>query len=190
MIAIQRPALELAEVVERHGHRLDVNGEQGRILRAITSCRTAALGGHVQTCDHCHHRRIAYNSCRNRHCPRCQGSACAKWMADRAEELLPVEYFHVVFTLPDVFNALALANKRVVYKVLFDAVGQTLLEVAANPKHLGAKIGFLAILHTWGQNLSLHPHLHCVISGGGLSLDGTRWISCRPGFFLPDEAQI
>ena len=192
MIAIQRPALELAEVVERHGHRLDVNGEQGRILRAITSCRTAALGGHVQTCDHCHHRRIAYNSCRNRHCPRCQGSACAKWMADRAEELLPVEYFHVVFTLPDVFNALALANKRVVYKVLFDAVGQTLLEVAANPKHLGAKIGFLAILHTWGQNLCLHPHLHCVVPGGGLSPDGStglttggKWVGCRRGFFLP-----
>ena len=182
---LQRPALELAEVVRRHGHRLDVSGEEGRILRAIASCRTAALGGHVETCDHCHHRRVAYNSCRDRHCPRCQGSACARWMADREAELLPVEYFHVVFTLPEEFNALALANKRVVYGVLLGAVARTLLEVAANPKRLGARIGFLAILHTWGQNLSLHPHVHCVVPGGGLSPDGGKWVSCRPGFFLP-----
>lgn len=182
---IQRPPLELAEVVQRHGHRLgNLTPEEQRILRAIVSCRTAALGGHVEQCDHCHHRRIAYNSCRNRHCPRCQGSACAKWMADRGKELLPVEYFHVVFTLPDTFNSLALSNKRVIYNVLFEAVAQTLVEVAANPKHLGAKIGFLAILHTWGQNLTLHPHLHCVIPGGGLSSDG-KWIACRKGFFLP-----
>jgi hypothetical protein len=192
MSPIQRPALELAEIVRRHGHRLDLNGEQRRILRAIASCRTAALGGHVQTCDHCQHRRIAYNSCRNRHCPKCQASACAKWMQARASELLPAEYFHVVFTLPDTFNALALANKRVVYSVLFDAVAQTLLEVAANPKHLGARIGFIAILHTWGQSLSLHPHIHCVVPGGGLSPDGStglttggKWIPCRAGFFLP-----
>ena len=184
MPPIQRPALELAEVIRRHGHRLDLNGEQGRILRSIASCRTAALGGHVEVCDQCQHQRIAYNSCRNRHCPRCQGSACARWMADRAEELLNVEYFHVVFTLPGTFNALALTNKRVVYNVLFDAVAQTLLQVAANPKHLGARIGFLAILHTWGQNLSLHPHVHCVVPGGGLSPDG-KWIACRSGFFLP-----
>jgi hypothetical protein len=183
----QRPrgALELAEIVRRHGHRLGaVIPEEQRILRAIASCRTAALGGHVEQCDHCHHQRIAYNSCRNRHCPRCQGSACAKWMADRAKELLNVEYFHVVFTLPDTFNSLALSNKRVVYNVLFDAVRETLLEVATHPKHLGARIGFLAILHTWGQNLSLHPHLHCVIPGGGLSPDG-KWLGCRHGFFLP-----
>jgi hypothetical protein len=185
MPALQRPALELAEIVRRHRHRLgDLSGEQERILRAIASCRTAALGGHVQTCDHCHHQRVAYNSCRNRHCPRCQASACARWMEDRAGELLPVEYFHVVFTLPDTFNALALANKRVVYGVLFDAAAQTLLEVAANPKHLGARIGFIAILHTWGQNLSLHPHLHCVVPGGGVAPDG-RWVACRAGFFLP-----
>ncbi len=195
MMPIQRPraavraspsaALELAEVVRRHGHRLgDISGEQERILRAIVSCRTAALGGHVQTCDHCRHQRIAYNSCRNRHCPRCQGTACARWMEDRAAELLPVEYFHVVFTLPDTFNALALGNKRVVYGVLFDAAAQTLLEVAANPKHLGARIGFLAILHTWGQNLSLHPHVHCVVPGGGITPDG-KWVACRAGFFLP-----
>jgi hypothetical protein len=184
--ALQRPALELAEVVRRHAHRLgdDVSGEHRRILRAIASCRTAELGGHVQTCDHCHHRRIAYNSCRNRHCPKCQASACARWMQDRAGELLPVEYFHVVFTLPDAFNALALANRRVVYGVLFAAVGQTLLEVAANPRHLGARIGFIGILHTWGQNLSLHPHVHCVVPGGGLAPDG-KWVSCRAGFFLP-----
>jgi hypothetical protein len=187
MPGFQRPALELAEVVRRYSPRLDpeLNGAQRRILRAIASCRTAALGGHVESCDHCQYRRIAYNSCRNRHCPRCQASACARWMEDRAEELLPVEYFHVVFTLPDAFNRLALANPRTVYGVLFDAAAQTLLEVAANPRHLGAKIGFLAILHTWGQNLSLHPHVHCVVPGGGISPDGSRWISCRPGFFLP-----
>jgi hypothetical protein len=186
MPPIRRPALELAQVVRRHAHRLgDVIPEQRRILRAIASCRTAALGGHVQTCDHCHHRRIAYNSCRNRHCPRCQGTACARWMAQRAAELLDVEYFHVVFTLPDTFNALALTNQRVVYGALFDAAAQTLLEVAANPKHLGARVGLLAILHTWGQNLALHPHVHCVVPGGGLSPDGKRWIACRAGFFLP-----
>jgi hypothetical protein len=185
--SFQRPALELAEVVRRHGHRLgeDLGGGQRRILRAIVNCRTAALGGHVQTCDQCQYRRIAYNSCRNRHCPKCQASACAQWMEDRAEELLPVEYFHVVFTLPDTFNSLALGNKRIVYGVLFDAVAQTLSEVAANPKHLGARIGFIGILHTWGQNLSLHPHIHCVVPGGGLSADGSRWIACKSGFFLP-----
>jgi hypothetical protein len=186
MPTFQRPALELAEIVRRHGHRLgDMTGEQQRILRAIASCRTAALGGHVESCDHCHYRRIAYNSCRNRHCPKCQASACARWMEDRAEELLPVEYFHVVFTLPGTFNPLVLGNKRVVYGVLFDAVAQTLLEVAANPKRLGARIGFIGILHTWGQNLCLHPHVHCVVPGGGLSPDGSKWISCKPGFFLP-----
>jgi hypothetical protein len=167
----QRPALELADVVRRHAHRLgeDLSGEHRRILRAVVSCRTAALGGHVETCDQCQYRRIAYNSCRNRHCPKCQASACAQWMDDRADELLPVEYFHVVFTLPDTFNALALGNKRTVYNVLFDAVSQTLSAVAANPKHLGARIGFIGILHTWGQNLSLHPHIHCVIPGGALA---------------------
>jgi hypothetical protein len=182
-----RPALGLAEVIERHGHRLEgeLSGGQRRILRAIASCRTAALGGHVQTCDHCRHRRIAYNSCRDRHCPKCQGSACARWMDDRAGELLPVEYFHVVFTLPDAFNAPALANKRVVYGLLFEAASRTLLEVAADPRHLGAKIGFIGVLHTWGQSLSLHPHVHFVVPGGGLSPDGSQWVGCKPGFFLP-----
>jgi hypothetical protein len=182
----QRPALELAQVIRRHGHRLgELSGEHRRILRAIACCRTAALGGHVETCDRCQYQRIAYNSCRNRHCPRCQASACARWMEDRAAELLSVEYFHVVFTLPDTFNPLALANKRVVYGVLFDAVARTLSEVAAHPKRLGAKIGFIGILHTWGQNLSLHPHVHCVVPGGGLSPDHSTWINCKPGFFLP-----
>jgi hypothetical protein len=188
----QRPALELAEVVRRHGPGLGegLSGEQQRILRAIASCRTAALGGHVQTCDQCQFQRIAYNSCRNRHCPKCQASACAQWMEERAGELLPVEYFHVVFTLPDTFNPLALGNKRTVYGVLFEAVAQTLGEVAANPRHLGARIGFIGILHTWGQNLCLHPHIHCVVPGGGLSPDGSatggsRWVGCKPGFFLP-----
>jgi hypothetical protein len=186
MPTFQRPPLELAEIVRRHGPRLEgtLSGEHKRILRDIASCRTAALGGHVESCDQCHHQRIAYNSCRNRHCPKCQGSAAARWMADRAAELLPVEYFHVVFTLPDTFNALALANKRTVYGVLFDAVAQTLLQVAADPKHLGARIGLIGVLHTWGQNLSLHPHLHCIVPGGGLSKEG-KWVGCRPGFFLP-----
>lgn len=184
---VRRGALDLADVVRRHAPKLGegLSGEQRRLLRAIASCRTASLGGHVLSCDHCHHRRVAYNSCRNRHCPRCQASACTRWMEDRAGELLPVEYFHVVFTLPDAFNALALANKRTVYGVLFDAAAQTLMDVAANPKHLGARVGLLAVLHTWGQSLCLHPHVHCVVPGGGLSLDGSRWVSCRPGFFLP-----
>ena len=186
MPPFQRPTLELAEIVRRHGDRIDaeLSGAQRRILRAISSCRTAALGGHIESCDHCHHQRIAYNSCRNRHCPKCQACACARWMDARASELLPVEYFHVVFTLPETFNALALSNKRVVYGVLFDAVSHTLLEVAGNPKRLGARIGFISILHTWGQNLCLHPHIHCVIPGGGLS-PGGKWVACRKGFFLP-----
>jgi len=180
------PALELADVIRRHGGRLGgIPGDQQRVLNALAACRTALLGGHVETCDHCQHQRIAYNSCRNRHCPKCQASACARWMEARASELLPVEYFHVVFTLPDTFNALGLTDKRAVYDALFGAVSQTLLEVAVNPKRLGARIGFIAILHTWGQNLSLHPHVHCVVPGGGLSPKGDRWIGCKPGFFLP-----
>ena len=186
MTPLPAPALELADVVRRHAALLpDPTPEQRRVLKAIAACRTAALGGHMEVCDLCGYQRPAYNSCRNRHCPKCQGSACARWMEDQAATLLPVEYFHVVFTLPNAFNALALANPRVVYGLLFTAVSRTLLEVAANPKRLGARIGFLAILHTLGQNLSLHPHIHCVIPGGGLSPDSSRWIGCRPGFFLP-----
>jgi len=142
------------------------------------------LGGHVEQCDTCGHQRISYNSCRNRHCPKCQSLAKARWLEARLADLLPVEYFHVVFTLPEQLASLALQNKRVVYNLLFAAAAETLRTIAADQRHLGAEIGFLAVLHTWGQTLRHHPHLHCVIPGGGLSVDGERWISCRPGFFL------
>ena len=183
--------LELADIfrglgpafLEREGRSL--SSEQKRVFRDITLCRTAELGGHVEECDACGHRRISYNSCRNRHCPKCQAAARAEWMEERAAELLPVEYFHVVFTLPQQVGPLARQNKRVIYSLLFRAAAETLLQIAADPKHLGAEIGFLAVLHTWGQNLSHHPHIHCVIPGGGLSPDRSRWISCRVGFFLP-----
>ena len=154
-------------------------------MRAIERCRTAALGGHVEQCDACGHQRVAFNSCRNRHCPKCQALTRAKWLDDRRAELLPVEYFHVVFTLPQQIAAIAYQNKAVVYDILFRATAETLRRIAADPKHLGAQIGFTAILHTWGQNLLHHPHLHCVVPGGGLSPDGQRWVACRPGFFLP-----
>jgi hypothetical protein len=186
-----RPRLEVAEVFRDHGDAfLDRYGatlspEQRRALRDITDCRTAALGGHVEECDRCGHRRIAYNSCRNRHCPKCQATAAAQWMEDRESELLPVEYFHVVFTLPAALGPIALQNPREVYGLLFKATAETLQQIAADPKHLGAEIGFLAILHTWGQNLQHHPHVHCVVPGGGLSPDGSHWVPCRPGFFLP-----
>lgn len=151
---------------------------------AIETCRTAALGGHVERCGHCQHQRISYNSCRHRHCPKCQNAARAKWVQQRQGELLPVEYFHVVFTIPEQLNALALQNPQTVYRILFQASTRTLETIACDPQHLGARIGFFSILHTWGQNLLHHPHIHCVVTGGGLSLDGTSWVSCRPGFFL------
>jgi hypothetical protein len=154
-------------------------------MYAIELCRTAALGGHKDRCDRCGHERISYDSCRNRHCPKCQSLAKAKWLQARQAELLPVEYFHVVFTVPDVIAPVALQNKRVVYGILFRAASETLRTIAGDPKHLGAKIGFLAVLHTWGQNLMAHPHLHCVVPGGGVSPDGRRWLPCRRGFFLP-----
>jgi hypothetical protein len=185
------PPLEVADVLRAHGPAyLEAFGgvtgpEQRRVLRDLTRCRTAALGGHVEACDACGHRVIAYNSCRNRHCPKCQAAARAAWLERQAEDLLDVEYFHVVFTLPDALGPVALQNRRVVYGALFRAVAQTLSQVAADPQHLGADIGFLAVLHTWGQTLLLHPHIHCVVPGGGLSPGGTRWVSCRPGFFLP-----
>jgi hypothetical protein len=159
--------------------------DQWRVMRAIEICRTAALGGHVDRCDECGHQVISYNSCRNRHCPKCQSLAKAQWLQARQQEILPVEYYHVVFTLPDLFAPLALQNKQIIYDILFRATAQTLLTISSDPKHLGAKIGFLAILHTWGQNLLHHPHLHCVVSGGGISPDGQQWISCQKGFFLP-----
>lgn len=183
-----RPPLEVADIFRQHGHdfRLThlLSPEQRRVMRAIERCRTAALGGHVEQCDTCGHQRIAYNSCRNRHCPKCQSLAKARWLEARLADLLPVEYFHVVFTLPEQLASLALQNKRVVYNLLFSAAGETLRTIAADPRHLGAELGFLAVLHTWGQTLRHHPHLHCVIPGGGLSVDEERWISCRPGFFL------
>jgi hypothetical protein len=186
-----RPRLEVADVFRDHGDAfLDRYGdtlspEQRRALRDIAACRTAALGGHVEECDQCGHQRIAYNSCRNRHCPKCQATAAAQWMEAREAELLPVEYFHVVLTLPAALGPIALQNPREVYGILFRAAAETLQQIAADPKHLGAEIGFLAILHTWGQNLEHHPHVHCVVPGGGLSPDGSRWIACEPGFFLP-----
>ena len=158
---------------------------QRRVMTAIERCRTAALGGHVEQCDACGHQRISYNSCRNRHCPKCQSLARARWLEDRRSELLPTPYFHVVFTVPDEIAAIAYQNKALVYDILFRAAAETLRTIAADPKHLGAELGFFAVLHTWGQVLLHHPHLHCVVAGGGLSPDGTRWIACRPNFFLP-----
>ena len=189
---MSRPSgLEVADVFRQHGaaflqtHGATLLPEQRRVMRAIEECRTAAVGGHVAECDGCGHQVIAYNSCRNRHCPKCQALATAHWVAARQAEVLPVEYFHVVFTVPEALAPLALQNKRVVYDMLFAAASQTLLRIAADPQHLGAEIGFLAVLHTWGQTLLHHPHLHCVVPGGGLSPNGQQWVACRTGFFLP-----
>src|SRR4249920_1712721 len=185
------PVLEVADVFRRHGEafRQARAGHLGRVERrvigAITACRTAALGGHVEQCDDCGLTRMAYNSCRNRHCGKCQGTARADWLAARQAELLPVPYFHVVFTLPAPVAEIAFQNKETVYAILFRTAAETLRSIAADPKHLGAEIGLVAVLHTWGQNLHYHPHVHCVVPGGGPSLDHTRWVACRPGFFLP-----
>lgn len=179
----------MADIFRRHGPGYRVRRrlplEQLRVMRAIETCRTAALGGHLEQCGHCHHQRVSYNSCRNRHCPKCQNAARAEWVERRKGELLPIEYYHVVFTIPEPLNAVALDNPKIVYQLLFDASARTLETIAADPQHLGARIGFFSILHTWGQNLLHHPHIHCVATGGGLSRDGQSWISCRPGFFLP-----
>jgi hypothetical protein len=186
-----RPRLEVADVFREHGDAFleryggTLSSVQRRALREIAVCRTAAMGGHVEMCDQCGHRQIAYNSCRNRHCPKCQATAAADWMEARKAELLPTEYFHVVLTLPATLGPIALQNPRVVYGLLFKAAAATLRRVAADSKHLGAEIGFLAVLHTWGQNLQHHPHVHCIVPGGGLAPDGSQWIACRPGFFLP-----
>jgi hypothetical protein len=183
--------LEVADIFRRHGdaYRQAHCGHLGRVERRVMSaiklCRTAELGGHSEYCPSCGLTRCAYNSCRNRHCPKCQGTARAAWLAARQAELLPVPYFHVVFTLPAPAAEIAFQNKAAVYAILFKAAAETLVTIAADPKHLGAEIGILAVLHTWGQNLHHHPHLHCVVPGGGPSPDGTRWIGCRPGFFLP-----
>lgn len=183
--------LEVADIFRQAGpdyrqeHADSLSTGMRRVMSAIELCRTAALGGHVEQCDNCDHQVIAYNSCRNRHCPKCQSLLRAQWLEDRKADLLPVEYFHVVFTLPEEIAAIAYQNKAVTYDILFHATAETLRTIAADPKHLGAEIGFVAILHTWGQTLTHHPHLHCVVPGGGLSLDGERWISCPHGFFLP-----
>ncbi len=181
-----RPRWEVAEVFRHHGpayrrtHADSLSRGQRRAMRAIERCRSAALGGHLERCDACGYERVAYNSCRNRHCPKCQSLARARWLARRRAELLPVEYFHVVFTVPEPIAAVAYQNKQVVYGILFRAAGDTLRTIAADPKHLGAEIGFIAVLHTWGQTLLHHPHLHCLVPGGGLAPDANRWIACRP----------
>ena len=182
--------LEVADVLRRHGAawraarsgHLDL--QQRRVMGALEACRTAALGGHVWQCDDCGLSKIGYNSCRNRHCPKCQGAARAQWVAARRAELLPVPYFHVVFTVPAPVAAIAYQNKRAVYAILFRAASETLRIIAADPRHLGAEIGGVAVLHSWGQTMQHHPHVHCIVPGGGLSLDGSRWISCPEGFFL------
>jgi hypothetical protein len=186
-----RPILEVADVFRRHGEAWrtanagHVSLAQRRVMTAIETCRTTALGGHVERCEDCAHTRIAYNSCRNRHCPKCQWMAAQAWLEAREAELLPVPYFHVVFTLPAAIRAIAYQNKAKVYGLLFTAAAETLTTIAADPKHLGAQIGVTAVLHTWGQNLDHHPHVHCIVPGGGVSPDGKRWTPCRRGFFLP-----
>jgi hypothetical protein len=195
---VERPALEVADVIRQHGAAFlkryggVLSDTQRQALRDLARCRTAALGGHVERCLDCGHERLAYNSCRNRHCPKCQALARAHWLDQQAQHLLPVEYHHVVFTLPAEVGELARANPAVLYDLLMRSAAATLREVAANPRRLGAAIGVLMVLHTWGQNLHHHPHVHCVVSGGGLSCDSAgqieaspRWVSCRPGFFLP-----
>jgi hypothetical protein len=181
---------EVADILRRHGdayrrvHAGHLGRVERRVMTAIVACRTAVLGGHVEACDACGMTQIAYNSCRNRHCPKCQGKARAEWLAAREADLLPVPYFHVVFTLPARVAAIAFQNKAVVYAILFKAAAEAMTTLAANPRRLGAEIGVVAVLHTWGQALTHHPHVHCVVPGGGLSPDGTRWIASRPNFFL------
>jgi hypothetical protein len=157
-------------------------------MSAIERCRTAALGGHVAACEDCDHRVIAYNSCRDRHCPKCQGAAARTWLAERQAELLPVGYFHLVFTLPKPIADIAYQNKRVIYDLLFKASAEAMLTIAADPKHLGARIGFTSVLHSWGSAMTHHPHVHMIVPGGGISMDASRWVSCRPNFFLPVRA--
>ncbi len=186
---MDRPKWEVADVFRRYGetyrnnHDASLSQVQRRVMTAIEVCRTAALGGHLERCDQCEYERNCFNSCRDRHCPKCQSLARAKWIEDRQAELLEVGYFHVVFTVPQEIAAIAYQNKDLVLGILFRVTAETLKTIAADPKHLGAEIGFFAVLHSWGQNLQFHPHLHCVVPGGGLTPDG-RWISCRPDFFL------
>ncbi len=188
---MRRQRLEVADVIRTHGDAFmasrngRIASNERRVLTAIASCRTAALGGHVDQCDRCGHQLISYNSCHNRHCPKCQANAGAEWFDHRQVDLLPVEYFHVVFTLPKEIAAIALQNKKIVYDILFRTATETLQQVAIQEKHLGAGIGILAVLHTWGQALEHHPHVHCIVPGGGIAPNQERWVSCRSGFFLP-----
>jgi hypothetical protein len=190
---MSRPKLEVADILRDHGaawrsaNAGHVSLEQLKVMSAIERCRTAALGGHVERCEKCSHTIIAYNSCRNRHCPKCQGAAAREWLAEREAELLPVPYFHVVFTLPARIADIAYQNKAVLYDLLFKASSQTLLTIAADPKHLGARIGILSVLHTWGSAMTHHPHVHMIVPGGGFSLDGSKWVACRPRFLLAVE---
>ncbi|UNC16464.1 IS91 family transposase (plasmid) [Acidiphilium multivorum] len=184
-------SLEVADIfraagpVYRATHAGQLSLHQLKVMSAIENCRTAALGGHVEACEDCGHRRIAYNSCRNRHCPKCQGAAARTWLAAREADLLPVGYFHVVFTVPAAIADIAFHNKAAVYDLLFHAAAKTMLTIAADPRHLGARIGITAVLHTWGSALTHHPHVHMIVPGGGISLDGERWISSRPAFLVP-----
>jgi hypothetical protein len=186
-----RQALEVADIFRAHGATFrrakagHLSLDQLKVMSAIERCRTAALGGHVAACEDCAQIQIAYNSCRNRHCPKCQGAAARDWLEARQAELLPVPYYHVVFTLPAPIADIAYQNKALVYAILFRAAADTLLTIAADPRHLGARIGLTAVLHTWGSALTHHPHVHCIVPGGGISPDGGSWVSCRPGFFLP-----
>jgi hypothetical protein len=188
---VQRPALEVADIFRaegpawRHAQHAHLSLGQLKAMSAIERCRTAALGGHELVCPSCAQPQIAYNSCRNRHCPKCQGSAAQRWLQDRQADLLPVEYYHVVFTLPAPVSAIAYTNKERLYGLLFDLAAETLRTIAADPKHLGARIGATLVLHTWGSQLTHHPHVHGIVPGGGLALDADRWVPCRPGFFLP-----
>ena len=186
-----RPTLEVADIFRDHGaawrkaNAGHVSLGQLKVMSAIESCRTAALGGHVARCENCSHTIIAYNSCRNRHCPKCQGAAAREWLAEREAELLPVPYYHVVFTLPAQIADIAYQNKAVIYDLLFKASSQTMLTIAADPKRLGARIGVLSVLHTWGSALTHHPHVHMIVPGGGISRDGSKWVACRPRYLLP-----
>jgi predicted Zn-ribbon and HTH transcriptional regulator len=188
---VAQPALEVADIFRghgaawRHANRGRVSLDQLKVMSAIESCRTAALGGHVARCEDCAYTTIAYNSCRNRHCPKCQGAAAREWMAAREAELLPVPYFHVVFTLPSTISDIAYHNKAVIYDLLFAASAETMLTIAADPQHLGARIGITSVLHSWGSAMTHHPHIHMIVPGGGLTRDGSRWIPCKPNFCLP-----
>jgi Putative transposase/Transposase zinc-binding domain len=188
---VARAVLEVADIFRVHGpawreaNAGHVSLGQLKVMSAIENCRTAALGGHVARCQNCAHEIIAYNSCRNRHCPKCQGAAARAWLAERESELLPVPYYHLVFTLPAAVAEIAYHNKATVYDLLFKASSETLMTIAADPKHLGARVGAISVLHTWGSALTHHPHVHMIAPGGGRSLDGQRWVACRPGFFLP-----